>query len=114
MTVSRRKLKSSRNLLRLVALGYVVLALAGLFSIDPYAYLLVLTAAALPIAFWVRAGAIGIPVFPIIAALYYLFYALPILRNHVLFFTNAEIDYAAETVAIFLVCATAAFARSSW
>ena len=110
MTVSRRKLKSSRNLLRLVALGYVVLALAGLFSIDPYAYLLVLTAAALPIAFWVRAGAIGIPVFPIIAALYYLFYALPILRNHVLFFTNAEIDYAAETVAIFLVCATAAFA----
>lgn len=110
MTKSPRKLRGSGKLLRLVALAYVVLAIVGLFSIDPYAYLLVLTAAALPIMLWVRAGAIGIPVFPIIAALYYVFYALPILRDHVLFFTNPEIDRAAETVSLFLVCATAAYA----
>jgi len=71
-----------------------------------------LTASALfPFALWIRAGMPGIPVWPAVAAVSWLYYAVPMLRDHVAqtLYTPAEILSLAATVSIFLAAGTAAW-----
>jgi hypothetical protein len=71
------------------------------------AYLLVTIACAAPIALWVWGGALGIPVMPAVAAMYFVYFGVPILRNNTLKgFGSLEILSGAAMVALFLVAAT--------
>jgi hypothetical protein len=93
-----------------------ILIVQGLFrtdtSEDLLAYLLVVVAAILPSALWIRAGAPGIPVLPVAALPYVVYFALPLMRGSeaVLEYSALEIFRAGATVSLFLVVATV----SSW
>jgi len=73
-------------------------------------YGLLTLAVAAPAALWLRAGASGIPVLPITAVVYFVYYALPILRADAGFrvFDHSEVLSAAISVTVFLVVATLA------
>jgi hypothetical protein len=89
----------------------VLLMLFGLVSADSVegfaAYALVATATLLPSVLWLRGGAPGVPVLPAVAALHYVYYAMPILRAQEAHETP-EILRAAATIALFLGAATLA------
>jgi hypothetical protein len=71
------------------------------------AFALLTVSAAIPIMLWLRRGAVGIPVLAVTAALYFIYYAIPLLRSDpiLLLFTDGEILGAAVSVVIFLVVA---------
>ena len=71
------------------------------------AYLLVVSAAVLPSVFWIRRGAQGIPILPIVSLAYIPYFAWPILNNSdiALDYTTWEIMRAGLTVFFFLVTA---------
>ena len=74
-------------------------------------YALLTGSACLPCALWIRAGMPGIPVWPAVAALSWLYYAVPMLRDGLAqtLYTPAEIFSLAATVSIFLVAGTVAW-----
>lgn len=102
----------TRNLLNFLALGMLVAALFGAFSAprleDFLSYLIVLLAAAAPTIAWLRYGAPGIPVFPVGAALYWMYYGIPALRGvgEREGFSSDQVIVAGFTVATFLGVAT--------
>jgi hypothetical protein len=103
----------ARELLRLLVGGIGLLAVFGLVWADSAegftSYALVAAAAVLPSLLWLRAGAPGIPVLPAVSALYYLYFAVPVLRSSVdQGYGPWEIFLAGATVASFLATATAA------
>ena len=75
-------------------------------------YVLVLAASFLPALLWVRDGARGIPVFPVMASAYSLYYAWPLLGGNesTLDYTPGEMLVAGMTVAGFLGIATVIWA----
>lgn len=87
-----------------------MLILWGLFTIeslsDLAAYLSVTVCAVLPAILWLRAGAPGIPVLPVTACVFFVYYALPILRENVGVYQSSEILFAGATVCSFLITAT--------
>src|SRR5262249_48651385 len=71
------------------------------------AYLLVTLTAAASCALWIHAGAKSIPIMPAVSVMYFVYYALPILRSVSRGgFEPSEILTAAATAALFLVAAT--------
>jgi len=72
------------------------------------AYLIVVAAAVLPSALWIKMGALGIPIFPIIALVYIPYFARPALSDSdiLLSYSELEIFQAALTIALFLFAAT--------
>ena len=72
------------------------------------AYLLVTLGCAAPIAFWIATGAKGIPIMPAIAAMHFIYFGVPILRDNIrqMGFGPSEILGAAATVSLFLIVAT--------
>lgn len=100
------------------ALAFVVVALValGLLRADSvmqlFAYLVVVAAASAPSVLWVRAGALGIPVFPVIALAHIPYYALPVVsgNENIQPYSQWEVLRAALTVALYLGCATTAWA----
>lgn len=90
-------------------LSVLVLFIFGIFSSNPLAYMFVLFATVLPIGIWLNFGATGIPIFPAVSALYFVYYGLPILRGAVDNYDGAEIQRGAVTVAGFLMSATLAW-----
>jgi hypothetical protein len=76
------------------------------------AYLLVIAASVLPSVLWVRSGALGIPVFPVVALGHVPYYALPIVsgNENIAPYTSGEVMQAAITVCLYLGAATAAWA----
>lgn len=101
-----------RQVKRPLVIGTVLLALAGLVWSNSgeqlLAYLVVLAAAVLPSALWIRMGAAGIPVLPIIALVYIPYFARPALTESdiTLDYSAWEIVRAALTVTLFLLAAT--------
>jgi hypothetical protein len=104
--------RNPRNPWRAFGVGFGVLMLLGPVwadSVDSWAaYVLITMAAVLPLALWLRAGALDIPVLPAVAGFHYLYFALPILRQNVgtISYSPSEIFNAAATVILFLIAAT--------
>lgn len=75
------------------------------------AYLVVALAAMLPMWFWLKAGAGGVPILPIVGLIYFQFYAMPIVTSayDVARYSEYDILNAALSVALFLVPATASW-----
>jgi hypothetical protein len=109
-----RQFNSRRGTQILIAVTIVALA-AGLWrtdSVDEFtAYAIITLAAVAPTALWLRADAPGIPVLPTAGAMYYLYFALPILTGNLGsqtdgYYAPEEILAAAFTVTLFVVTAT--------
>jgi hypothetical protein len=86
-----------------------LLLLLSVFARDPIAYLCVTVPALLPVFLWVNYGAFGIPVLPVVAVLYYLYYALPLVVGDTLrIYKASELIWATLSVGYFLVAASLA------
>jgi len=87
----------------------VVLLLLSVFAHDPVSYLCVAVPVLVPMFLWVNYGAFGIPVLPVVAALYYLYYALPLLIGDTLqIYEPSELIWATLSVGAFLAAASLA------
>lgn len=86
-----------------------VLLLLSVFARDPIAYLCVTIPVLVPAFLWVKYGAFGIPVLPVVAVLYYLYYALPLLIGDTLrIYKTSELVWATLSVGAFLMAASLA------
>ncbi len=84
-----------------------ILLLLSLFAKDSIAYLCVTVPVLIPIFLWVNYGAFGIPVLPVVAALYYLYYAMPLIVGDTLrIYKASELVWAAWSVGCFLTAAS--------
>jgi hypothetical protein len=92
-------------LLGAVEVGVIV---AGLFAQDLISYLCVAIPALVPLVLWVRAGAPGIPVLPMISVLYFIYYAGPLLRGEIAPYAPDEVLRASAAVGGFLLAAALA------
>jgi hypothetical protein len=99
-------LRQAANLLRLIAL---CLLAASPFAVDPVAYMCITIPVLVAPFLWVSSGAFGIPVLPVIAALSYLYYALPLLSGNTLaVYRPEDLVWAALSVGLFLTAASLA------
>jgi hypothetical protein len=90
----------------LVAVGLLA---ASPFAVDPIAYMCVTIAVLLAPFLWVSSGAFGIPVLPVISALSYVYYALPLLAGETLaVYRSEDLVWAALSVGLFLTAAALA------
>jgi hypothetical protein len=100
---------SPRQLRFLFVAVATALLLLSLFAQDSIAYLCVTVPVLVPTFLWVNYGAFGIPVLPVVAALYYLYYALPLLVGNTLeIYKTSELVWAALSVGLFLTAAALA------
>src|SRR5262249_13966820 len=121
------RLDARRTNLPLAAVMLIVMSVVlGMLLTDSMeemvGYVLVTLACAMPVGLWIWAGSTSIPVLPAVSAMFFIYYALPIVRGSAseLGFGPSEILTAAATVTLFLVVATlswwlllAGFARRS-
>ena len=103
------------NLAQAIALLVLLSFLTGMFTgstDEMVAYMLITAACAVPCIVWISAGARGIPLLPPISVMFYVYYALPILRHNanLIDFEPSEILDAAGTVTLFIVSATVPWA----
>jgi hypothetical protein len=99
-------LRQAANLLRLIAL---CLLAASPFAVDPIAYMCITIPVLMAPFLWVSSGAFGIPVLPVISALSYLYYAMPLLSGNTLAdYRPDDIVWAALSVGLFLTAASLA------
>jgi hypothetical protein len=86
-----------------------VLLLLSFFAEDSVAYLCVTVPVLIPMFLWVNYGAFGIPVLPLVAALFYLYYAMPLIVGDTLrIYKTSELVWAALSVGYFLTAASLA------
>lgn len=87
----------------------VLLLFLSFFAQDSIAYLCVAVPVLIPAFMWVGYGAFGIPALPVVAVLFYLYYALPLLGGNTLtIYKPSEIVWAALSVGYFLTAASVA------
>jgi hypothetical protein len=99
-------LRQAGNLLRLIAL---CLLAASPFAVDPIAYMCIAVPVLVAPFLWVSSGAFGIPVLPVISALSFLYYAMPLLSGNTLaVYRPEDIVWAALSVGLFLTAASLA------
>jgi hypothetical protein len=102
---------------RVLGIGVALLVLLGTIRAESFGlfagYIVVLAAAALPSFLWIRAGAIGIPMFPVIAAAHIPYFAVPLVsgNQNIAAYTDWDLVRAAFTVALYLVIATLVWHR---
>jgi hypothetical protein len=94
-------------LLGAVIVGVIV---TSLFVQNLTAYYLIVIPAIVPVIMWLRAGAAGLPVMAIISALYFVYYAIPLLRSDIVAYGSDALISAAAVVGSFLIAASA----TSW
>jgi hypothetical protein len=98
-----------RQLGYLFVVATLVLLLLSPFSADSIAYLCVTVPVLIPIFLWVNNGAFGIPVLPLIAVLFYVYYAMPLLVGDTLrIYKASDLVWAALSVGLFLTAASLA------
>jgi hypothetical protein len=98
--------RQTASLLCLVAVGLLA---ASPFAVDPIAYMCVTIPVLLAPFLWVSSGAFGIPVLPVISALSYVYYALPLLAGGTLVtYRPEDLVWAALSVGLFLTAAALA------
>ncbi len=84
-----------------------VALLLSFFAQDSIAYLCVTVPVLIPTFLWLNYGAFGIPVLPVVAALFYLYYAMPLLLGDTLqIYKTSELVWAALSVGYFLTAAS--------
>jgi hypothetical protein len=89
-----------------------ILSLAGLLVASSFeafeGYVVITISSAAPLFLWLATGAPGIPALPIAASLYYIYFALPVLRGEGTRagYSAEEVWVAAVSVAAFLMAAT--------
>lgn len=99
-------LRQAAVLLRLIAL---CLLAASPFAVDPIAYMCITIPVLIAPFLWVGSGAFGIPVLPVISALSYLYYAMPLLSGNTLaVYRPEDLVWAALSVGLFLTAASLA------
>src|SRR5580692_3090857 len=99
-------LRQAANLLRLIAL---CLLAASPFAVDPIAYMCITIPVLVAPFLWVSSGAFGIPVLPVISALSYVYYAMPLLSGNTLAeYRPEDLVWAALSVGLFLTAASLA------
>src|SRR5580704_8108495 len=99
-------LRQAAGLLRLIAL---CLLAASPFAVDPIAYMCITIPVLVAPFLWVSSGAFGIPVLPVISALSYLYYAVPLLSGNTLaVYRTEDLVWAALSVGLFLAAASLA------
>ena len=99
-------LRQAAGLLRLIAL---CLLAASPFAVDPIAYMCITIPVLVAPFLWVSSGAFGIPVLPVISALFYLYYAMPLLSGNTLaVYRPEDLVWAALSVGLFLTAASLA------
>jgi hypothetical protein len=99
-------LRQAATLLRLIAL---CLLAASPFAVDPIAYMCITIPVLVAPFLWVNSGAFGIPVLPVISALSYLYYAMPLLSGNTLaVYRPEDLVWAALSVGLFLTAASLA------
>jgi hypothetical protein len=86
-----------------------VLGALGLLSWDMLSYYLIVIPAMMPLFFWVRAGAPGLPSLPILSGVAVIYYAIPILRWSVPSDDHEVIVTAAATIFSFLLSGALVF-----
>jgi hypothetical protein len=100
---------SIRQTASLLCVIAVCLLAASPFTIDPIAYMCVTIPVLLAPFLWVSSGAFGIPVLPVISALSYVYYAMPLLAGSTLVVYRPEdLVWAALSVGLFLTTAALA------
>ena len=92
----------------LLAAAMVFALAASMFAQDAFAYLCITVPAMLPLLVWLRAGAQAIPILPVISGLFFVYYAIPLLRSQAAAYNPDELVQAATAVAAFLVAANMA------
>jgi hypothetical protein len=98
-----------RQLAQFVGVTAVFLLLLSFFAQDSLAYLCVTVPVLMPAYLWVSYGAFGIPVLPVISALFYLYYGMPLLVGSTLnVYKPSELVWATLSVGYFLTAATCA------
>ncbi|HWX85081.1 MAG TPA: hypothetical protein VNZ48_15905 [Xanthobacteraceae bacterium] len=99
-------IRQTASFLCLVAVGLLA---ASPFAVDPIAYMCVTIPVLLAPFLWVSSGAFGIPVLPVISALSYVYYALPLLAGETLaVYRSEDLVWAALSVGLFLTAAALA------
>ena len=99
-------LRQAASLLRLIALGLLA---ASPFAVDPIAYMCITIPVLVAPFLWVSSGAFGIPVLPVISALSYMYYAVPLLSGNTLaVYRPEDLVWAALSVGLFLTAASLA------
>ena len=83
-------------------------ALCTIFAQDAPSYLCVVIPCMLPLFLWLRAGAVGMPVLPLLSILFFIYYAVPIIRHEVVAYDSEDLLAAAATVGAFLIAASLA------
>jgi hypothetical protein len=81
---------------------------AGVFAQNVLAYLCITLPTMLPLLLWLRAGALAIPILPVISGLFFVYYAIPLLRSQAAAYAPNELIEAGAAVAAFLVAASMA------
>jgi hypothetical protein len=90
-------------------LGFIAAAaLFTIFAQDAPSYLCVAIPSMLPLFLWLRAGAVGMPVLPLLSILFFIYYAVPIIRHEVVAYDSEGLLAAAATVGAFLIAASLA------
>jgi hypothetical protein len=84
------------------------LMLLAVFSQDPIAYLCIVVPVIAPFFLWMRAGGLGMPILPAISGLYFIYYAVPLFRDQMMFYRSEQLIEAGATVGAFLIAATLA------
>jgi hypothetical protein len=108
---------ASARVLKLLSVTLVVLLLAGpVFNTDAeilLAYTLTLVACVLPCTLWLLWGGHGIPILPAMGGMYFVYYAVPILRENGAYrnfvVSPAELLSSGILVSLFLFAATASW-----
>ncbi|HVH81012.1 MAG TPA: hypothetical protein VM782_16565 [Stellaceae bacterium] len=103
-----RSQQSGAQALDFQLVGLCLIGLA-LFAVYPLPYLCVIVPAILSLYLWLRAGAVGIPTLPIVAALSIVYYAAPELRGDLQTNDTDRILAAALAVGAFLSSAAAIY-----
>ncbi len=86
----------------------VGVTVTGLFTQNMTAYFLVAIPAVIPVLLWLRAGASGLPVLAAISALYFVYYAIPLLRSEMVAYGSEALISASAAVGSFLLAASVA------
>jgi hypothetical protein len=105
LPLSRVYLRQPASLLAATLFGALA---AGVFARDVLAYLCIALPAILPLLLWLRAGALAIPILPVISGLFFVYYAIPLLRNQSAAYDSDELIQAATAVGAFLLAASIA------
>jgi hypothetical protein len=92
-----------------VATTTAAITLAAALANNPIAYLCVALPVIVPFYLWLRGGALGMPILPVISGLYFVYYGVPMLRQQTIAYGPDQLIEAGATVGAFLLAASVGY-----